>query len=188
MNAGIYKLIGEVISKVGGHTIGKMTKIKYPPEIAKRIRSYISFSNVWHNANDDLLALLAVSELIWEKLLQPVNRKDENKLLFESGVNAASIPATQTALKRMAETKKQFEKTRKKCEAISPLASAISKKSWLGGPANASQIKFDKMGCDMVQKQCTKNIKAIDRFIIKLNNTLSLIRDTLRVQNKIRNR
>ena len=174
----ILKLTGELIDKVGSSKTSNITQGKLPPEIQRKVDSYNSYANLWSNADNDLLALLAVVDLMWEKLIQILSRKNENQLQADFGVNVLSAAATRSALPRMRERKKQLELLRLKNEAIVDLAKVVAGRSLLGGPANASQITFDKLGYDKVRERTTSNIKALDSILKKLETIIPVTEHT----------
>jgi len=108
-----------------------------------------------------------MSELSWQKAIQPLAHKNENQLQLEFGVNALSQAATRSALTQMTRLKERLQTLRLKSKATIDLAKVVAGRSLMGGPANASQIRFDKMGYDRVSEQCTKNIGGIDSILPK---------------------
>jgi hypothetical protein len=176
----ILKLTGQLIGKIGSSKRSNTTQGKLPPEIERKVKSYDRVTNLWSYADGDLLALLALVDLMWEKSIQPLSRKDENQLQLDLGVNALSRSATQTALSRMKDAKKQLELLKLKNDAIMDLAKVVAGRSLLGGVANASQITLDKLGCEEVRKRGTANIKALDPILKRLDSIIAVTEQTAR--------
>lgn len=182
----ILKLTGQLIDKLGSKMTSNTMKGKLPPEIQRKVDSYASFRNVWSNADQDLLALLALVELMWEKVIQPLSRKSHNQLQLDFGANVLDRSATTAALKRMEDTKRQLQLLKTKSEAIMGLAKAVAGRSLLGGVGNASQIAFDKLGHDKVRQRVTANIKALDSILEKLGPIIAVTEETARVHESLR--
>lgn len=165
----IVKLVGELLGKLGGKTRSGTLKGKLPPRIQKRVDSYNMFNKLWANGDDDILALVAMGELMWEKSIRPVRAKDEERLQLDYGVNSLSEPATRAAVARMKADRKAFETLKLKCEAMRPLATALAGRSLMGGPANASQITFDRLAAAQVKKVCDQNERALKPLLARMD-------------------
>ena len=177
----ILKLCGKLIDEIRNKSTNNVTKGKLPPDVRRKVDSYNITMHPWSMADGDILALVAVAELMWERGIAALDRKDENALQMEFGVNSLSKEATRLALSRMQEATKQVEGMRAQCEAMPALAKVIAGKSLLGGPANASQIAFDKMAAERVAKQCKTNLDALDRILRRLKAVTSVTEETVRV-------
>lgn len=175
------KLLGELSAKARGGTM----KSSVPPSLARRMRSYGSFRNVWSNADHDIVLLVAMADAMWDESIAPIRGKDENALQMEYGVNALSRSDTKRALDRMKADRDALRSMKRACEAMRPLGQALAARSLLGGPANASQIGFDRMGAAEVERRCVRNEKELTRIlprfdaIIEMNDKVLSTHDSI---------
>lgn len=176
----ILNLAGKLINEIGKTARSNTAANQLPPKVKRKVESYRTLPNVWSWADKDVLALLAIAELIWEEALRPIAGKSHVQLQLHLGVNALSKTATQVALRRAVELKKEMEALRAKNAVLPDLVKVVAARSLLGGPLNASQIALDKAGAMQVGKQAAKNSAAINGILTKLVPILAVTQDTAR--------
>ncbi|MEZ4808092.1 MAG: hypothetical protein R2815_11575 [Flavobacteriales bacterium] len=167
-------MIGELISAGGPMVIDKV-KGKPSGDLERKIRSYSSrpFENIWTNANDDLVALIAISELMYERRIVPLSRMDEERMQIHFGVNAFSALATNQAVTAMREEKQRMSQLPDQCDALIALGKTLVAKSFFF-EFFSSQPHFDEMARQELNKRCDTNKEAIDRILKVLNTILPL--------------
>jgi hypothetical protein len=173
----ILQLLGELIGTAGGEVVVNTTEGKVPAKIAKRIERFSSkgFSSpMWTHADYDLQVLIAVLDIMWEERIQPLVGKDEVGLQLMFGTSATLGPASASALMTMQRQQSHMLTLKKQCEAMPAVAQLIAKKSWLGGPANVSQVTFDQTGADEVRRLCDRNKREIDVILQKLTRIIPM--------------
>jgi len=178
----IAKLAGKLIGELGNKARGGTMKGSVPNALKKRMQSYSMFRNIWSNADHDIVLLVAMADEMWENSISPIRSKDENALQVDFGVNAVSRSATKQALARMEQERKALRTMKQTCEAMRPLAQTLAARSLLGGPANASQIKFDRMGAAEVDKRCRRNETALDAILPRFDAIIEVNEDVRDVQ------
>ena len=176
----ISKLVAKLIGTIGSSITTNTTKGSVPPVIKKKIKSYNKgFSSpIWTHADDDILALIALADLMWDKKISLMARKDETSLQNMFGVNAVSEQATSDALYKMNLAGKDIKMLKKQCEVMPTIANTVVAKAIILGIANISQISFDKMGANEVKMRCDKNIKTINK-ILKMFDTVIPINERI---------
>lgn len=177
----ILKLVGELLGKLGDKTRSGTLKGKLPPEIKRRVDSYNSFSNLWSNGDDDILALVALADLMAEKSIKPLKHMNEDKLQLHYGVNSLSEAETRAAVERMKADRDALHTMKLKCEAMRPLATTLAARALMGGPANASQITFDRLAAAQVKKVCDQNERAIKPILSRLDAVIEVNQKVLEV-------
>jgi hypothetical protein len=182
--AEIWKLAGKLIEEVGSQKTSNTTQGSVPKAVADKVRSFRRDgfgSPIWTNADFDILAMVAMAELLWENRLEPLRRLDETELQEAMGANVFSKADTQNALARMRKEMDDMKVIHAQCEALPGLALAVLARTALGGPVNASQISFDKLGAEQVRKKCERNRKTATELIGKLGKVIPLNEQALRV-------
>lgn len=183
----IWKLVGKLIDEAGSQLTADTTEGKVPRAIANRLKQYEAkgFAGpLWINADHDILVMIAMSDLMWENRIRPLANKDEDDLQAELGVSALSRAATTVALTRMRDESKNLKVLQTQCETLPTIALAVVAKSAMAGPANASQVAFDKMGADQVRKNCDRNKQHVTAILQKLQRVIPVTEQTLRVHDR----
>ena len=170
----IAKLAAKLLDELGAKSRTGVSKGEWPPEIKKRVDSYNMFKKVWSAADDDILALVAVGELMWEKAILPVKTKNEERLQLDYGVNVFLKGATQIALAAMKKDRDALRTMKLKCEAMRPLADALAARALMGGPMNASQIQFDRLGATEVKRVCRQNEQALGPILSRFDSIIEI--------------
>src|SRR5262249_50747680 len=149
----------EVLKTIGRSAVDKLTKMTLPTEVENKIRSYKRFENNWASADDRLLALIAVADLMGTTL-ETVSRQDENELLAGFGVDVFSSTSTEDALIKMQDFRKDLDIFQLKMDAMRDLGRILSKRSVVTDFFNASQILLDESAYDELEWRCKLNVKA----------------------------
>jgi len=92
-------LAGKLMDELGGKARSNTTAKHLPEKIKKKVNGYSRQNSLLGWADKDILALLAMTELIWEEALRPLASKSHEGLQLHLGVNALSRRSTQAALR-----------------------------------------------------------------------------------------
>jgi hypothetical protein len=182
----IWRLVGKLIDEGTWQLTSVTTQGKQPRTIANRIKRYDAegFDARWTFADDEILVLNAMSDLMWESRIELLADKDEEVLQVELGVNLLSRAATAAALTRMRTEEKDLKALQTQCEALPPLALAMVFKSTMAAPADASQVALNRMGADRVRTNCNRNKAGIGDILQKLQRVIPVTEQWLRVHEK----
>lgn len=183
----IWRLVGKLIDSATPHVTTNTSKGRAPKPVADKIRTYTRSgfaAPIWTHADHDILVMMAMADLMWENRISPLKGKDETALQVELGVNALSERATVEALSQMNDALGHLKLLRDQCAAMPPLATAIVGKSAMLGPANASQVGFDRMGAEELKKRCQRNTREIERILPRLRKIVSMNEEVLRAHRR----
>jgi len=176
----ICELIGNLIEE-GGPILIDHVKSQPKGELERKIRSYGQrpFEILWTNANEDLVALIAISDLMYEHSIRRLSRMDEEAMQLELGVDALSGSAMSVAVQAMQKEKKRMQQLRKQCDALLVMSKTLVAKSWFF-EFLSSQPHFDEMARQELNRRCDTNKQAIDRILKVLDTVLPLNERILR--------
>ena len=175
----ISQLTKKLLDELGSKTRSGTLKGRVPDKIKKRVDSYNMFRHLWAAADHDILVIVAMADVMWDEAIQPIKNDDEEKLQIRFGVNAFSEAATEGALRAMRTEREALRTLKLTCEALRPLAKALAARALLGGPANASQIQFDRLGAEQAEKLCKKNEAALTKVLARFETIIKINQDVL---------
>jgi len=170
----MHELIGDLMG-AAGEKISDLTRVKVGGAVARKVKAYNSqgwLRPIWTNADENLVTLIAVADVLHELGIAPLRGMNEERMLDYFKYNYLSDAEVQASLYAMYVEQQLLRDMRALCGSLPILANALVSTGFFAALADrftdlfsGSQQAFNGAARAELKRLCDRNIRELDAIL-----------------------
>lgn len=174
----LYELVGE-LKDAGGAQLSELTKLEGAGAVARKVKSYHSkgwLKEIWTNADENLVTLIAIADVIHDMRIAPLSQMNMERMLSFFEYEFLSDRRARAALHAMNVELKLIQDMRDLTDLLPALANALVSTGFFADLFNFSQNAFNERARFELSLRCERNKRQIAGIVPVLEACIAYAR------------
>ncbi len=174
----LYQLVADVMGASSKQAMD-LVKLKPAGPVARMVARYNSKGwqrELWTRADEHLVALIAVADVIHEMRIQPLSTSNEERLLELHGYNFLNDDEIRSSLRSMVQERDLLRELRSLSSSLPTMGKALASMGFFADLFGMSENTINAAAVFELQRRSDRNVRGIDAVMPILDRCITQAR------------